>query len=164
MSMKAIFSCTFMVHTLVTRIGWCKDVPVPRSTNKSTLLCTWCWWWSFHMLEHTVGPMDTEADVEHVALFHTISTVAVRAIFLLTHSMLCKVPAHWHPVWVILMQEGAGVAFHAQVLQPVPAHCLQLHWQPPMQPSGFTINHFKAEAMQVYRVHLFEVLPSCVLL
>ena len=48
-----------------------------------------------------------------------------RAVRLLTLSKLDEIPADWQPRRVKDMQEAAVLAFHAEALQPVAAHCLQ---------------------------------------
>ena len=59
------------------------------------------------------------------AHLHIFQAVLERAVRLLTLSKLDEIPADWQPRRVKDVQEAAILAFHAEALQPVAAHCLQ---------------------------------------
>jgi hypothetical protein len=124
-----------------------REKAIPLGTNERTLVHGGSRRSALHVLEDAVGSMNTEADIEHVAFPNAVVAVAVGAILLLqgtarltVHSeqrksvreqracfavaVLGEVAADGHAVGVVLVQKGANVAFHAQVLQPVSAHSL----------------------------------------
>jgi hypothetical protein len=68
----------------------------------------------------------------HVALLDIFVGVLVHAVLLAALPVEAEEAAHGHPRLIVLMEEAAGVAFHAQAAQPVPAH--RLPEAPPPQP------------------------------
>lgn len=67
----------------------------------------------------------------HVTLLDIFIGVLVHAILLAALPVEPEEPAHRHPRLVVLVQEPARLALHAQAAEPVPAHRL-----PEAPPSG----------------------------
>lgn len=60
----------------------------------------------------------------HIALLDIFVGVLVHAVLLAALPVEAEEAAHGHPRLVVLMEEAAGVALHAQAAQPVPANRL----------------------------------------
>ena len=66
------------------------------------------------MLEAAGGAVHAEAQLVHVALLDIVHRVLVRAVRLLAHAEFEQVPADRHLGQIVLVQEAACLAFHAQ--------------------------------------------------
>lgn len=70
----------------------------------------------------------------HVSFLVILIGVLVDAVLLSALPVHPKESADWHPCLVVLVEEPAGIAFHAQTPQPMPAH--RLPEATPLVPSG----------------------------
>lgn len=74
------------------------------------------------------GAVDAESQLVHVALLDFLCAVLVRAVDVFAHAGLQQVAADGHARRIKLVQEAAGLPFHAQSAQPVGAHRLHVVW------------------------------------
>lgn len=78
----------------------------------------------FCMPISAIRPIRTKSQLVHVTLLDVFIGVLIHAILFSALPIEPKEPAHRHPRLVVLVQEPARVALHAQAAQPVPAHRL----------------------------------------
>lgn len=63
----------------------------------------------------------TKSQLVHVTLLDILIGVLIHTILLAAFPVKPKKPAHWHPGFVVLVEESAGVTLHTQAPEPVPA-------------------------------------------